>query len=195
MPILSRDLDGDHVASRAESDYPVLVGYSTELDDVARVRMVRRRRYGSLCDTAENLAVYEVVPDANVPKTTPLSVRALSVASEDSSVVSSGGMRTVSDVSMTVEPWLFVSRATHLYSAPGSTSVSPTLKPSPPISPDEENSLRQSAPDDTKLSPLCSYLCITHPVMPRFLWETQGNNTMIVEDISRTEVHRRVVRG
>ena len=40
------------------------------------------------------------------------------MASDDNSVVSSGGMRTVTDVSITVEPWLFLSIATHLYSAP-----------------------------------------------------------------------------
>ena len=55
MSVLSCDLDRDDVASRSESDCPVLVGYSTELNDVACFRMVRRRRYGRLCDIAGDL--------------------------------------------------------------------------------------------------------------------------------------------
>ena len=55
MPILSSDLDGDDVASRAESDSAVDVDYAIELDDVARFRMVRRWHYGRLRDMAANL--------------------------------------------------------------------------------------------------------------------------------------------
>ena len=84
--VLGRHLNGDYIAAHREGDSSIGSGYASELDDFARLL------YGSwkaetvvFATPAATWAVYDVVAEANVPKSIPLRTSLLRVASVDAS--------------------------------------------------------------------------------------------------------------